>query len=90
MSVGNIIKIKIMHKGLKILAQHNTNRRAIIFLNPNENNLPEIADKMFGEDWTVVGEFCLGDTIVFTSDDIYLGFDNREDDNYCQGALIKK
>lgn len=80
---------KTMNKSIKILAQHNTNRRAIVFLNQNGNNLQTILDERFGSDWTIIDDFNYGDAIVFTSEDIYLGFDNREDDNYCKGALIK-
>jgi hypothetical protein len=89
MSVGNLKK-RIMNKGLTILANHNTNERIVVFINPTENNIQKIVNEKFGGNWVKVGELCLGDMLKFTSDDIYLGFDNREDDNYCQGALIKK
>lgn len=89
MSVGNFKK-RIMNKGLTILANHKTNERIVVFLNPKENNIQKIVNEKFGGNWVKVDELCLGDMLKFTSNDVYLGFDNREDGNYCQGALIKK
>lgn len=78
-----------MNKGLTILANHATNERMVVFLDPSKNNILKVINEKFGGSWVKVGEFCLGDAIKFTSEDVYLGFDNRENDNYCQGSLIK-
>jgi hypothetical protein len=79
-----------MRKGLTILANHKTNERIVVFIDPNENNIQKIVNEKFGGDWVIVGELCLGDMLRFTSDEPYLGFDGRKDDNYCRGNLIKK
>ena len=78
------------NKCLTILANFKTNERLMVFLNPKENNIQKIVNDKFGGDWVKVGEFCLGDMLKFNSQDVYLGFDNRDDDNYCKGVLIKK
>ncbi|KAB8151768.1 hypothetical protein EZY14_016370 [Kordia sp. TARA_039_SRF] len=78
-----------MNKGLTILAKVGTTERMIVFLDPNHNNIPEIISEKYGEEWVRVNELCLGDTLKFESDDQYKGFDNRKDNNYCQGALEK-
>lgn len=69
-----------MNKGLTILANYKTNERILVFLNPNENDIQKIVNEKLGGDWIKVGELCLGDMLKFASDDVYLGFDNREDD----------
>lgn len=80
-----------MKQEIVILANHNTKERIAVVIDPTENIITlEGFDEKFGGNWVRVGELSPGDMLKFTSDDIYLGFDNREDDNYCQGALIKK
>lgn len=79
-----------MHKGLSIFAKLGTNERKIVFINPNENDIQSILNQKYGGEWIFVNELCLGDILDFKSEDIYEGFDNREDDNYCVGALRKK
>jgi len=76
-------------KRITILANYKTNERVLVFISPNENDIQKIINEKFGGSWVKVGELCLGDMLKFTSNDIYLGFDNRADYNYCQGALIK-
>lgn len=80
-----------MKQEVIILANHNTNERIAVVVDPTENKITtKSLNEKLGGNWVRVGELRLGDMLKFTSDDIYLGFDNREDDNYCQGALIKK
>ena len=80
-----------MKQEIVILANHNTKERIAVVIDPTENIITlEEFDEKFRGNWVRVGELSPGDMLKFTSDDIYLGFDNREDDNYCQGALIKK
>ena len=73
--------------GLTILANHRTKERMVVFINPNENNILKIVNEKYGGDWVKVNELRLGDVLRFESEDDYLGFDNREDDNYCKGRL---
>ena len=80
-----------MKQEIVILANHNTKERIAVVIDPTENIITlEEFDEKFRGNWVRVGELSPGDMLLFTSDDIYLGFDTREDDNYCQGALIKK
>ena len=79
-----------MNKGLFIYANYETKERVVVFINPNENNIQKTVNEKLVGDWVKVGEFCLGDMILFESKDLYIGFDGRSDDNYCQGSLIKK
>lgn len=79
-----------MAQGLTILANHKTKERIVVFINPVQTDIQKLVNEKFGGEWVKVNELCLGDMIKFTSEDDYLGFDNRPDDNYCQGALIKK
>ena len=78
-----------MKTGIAIFANYNTNERVIVFDNTKENNIIKIINDKFIGNWVKVEELRFGDMLKFTSDDIYLGFDNRNDENYCQGALIK-
>ena len=79
-----------MNKGLTILANLNTTERMIVFVNPLENNILQMVNEKYGGNWVKVNELCSGDVLKFNSEDIYQGFDNREDDNYCQGNLEVK
>lgn len=74
-------------KGLTILANENTNERMVLFINPDQPNLLRYINEKYGGNWCKVNEFCGGDIISFNSEDIYQGYDGREDDNYCQGSL---
>jgi hypothetical protein len=40
-----------MNKGLTILANHNTNQRIVVFINPTENNIQKIVNEKFGGNW---------------------------------------
>lgn len=91
--LGLIFKLKIkqkMNKGLTILANLNTTERMIVFVNPLENNILQMVNEKYGGSWVKVNELCSGDVLKFNSEDVYQGFDNREDDNYCQGNLEVK
>lgn len=79
-----------MNKGISIFANYNTNERIVVFLDPIKNDIHKIVNEKYSGNWVKVNEFCLGDEIKFKSDDIYQGFDDRIDDNYCKGSLIKK
>jgi len=79
------------NKGLGIFAKLNTTERVVVFLNPFENkDIPFILNKKYGGDWVKVNELCLGDILKFDSEEVYQGFDNRDDDNYCKGNLEVK
>jgi hypothetical protein len=73
--------------GLTILANYQTKERMVVFINPKENNILEIVNAKYGGSWVKVNELRLGDVLRFESEDDYLGFDNREDYNYCKGRL---
>ena len=79
-----------MNKGLIILAKIGTTERMVVFLNPKENDILTIINEKYGGSWVKVNEFCLHDTLMFKSEDVYNGFDNRDGDNYCVGALKMK
>ena len=79
-----------MNKGLTILAKLGTTKRLVVFIDPKVNNIQQAVKEKYGEGWVKVNELCLGDTLEFESEDIYKGFDGREDDNYCRGALAIK
>jgi hypothetical protein len=76
-----------MNKGLTILAKKGTLERMVVFINPNENNILKIINEKYGESWVKVNELCHSDILKFQANEVYLGCDFREDDNYCRGAL---
>jgi len=49
-----------------------------------------MVNEKYGGSWVKVNELCSGDVLKFNSEDVYQGFDNREDNNYCQGNLEVK
>lgn len=81
--------ITYMQKGISILAKKGTNERMIVFLDPRKMRIQKFVNNHYDGEWVQVNELCLGDIIKFESADVYNGFDNRKDDNYCQEALIK-
>ena len=72
-----------------ILANYGTKERILVFVDLNETNIQKTINERFGGNWVKIDKPCLGNVVKFTSEDVYLGFDNRKDNNYCQGALIK-
>jgi phosphoribosylformylglycinamidine (FGAM) synthase-like enzyme len=75
---------------IAILANFATNERMVVFVNPKDPSLVKMVNDKYGGNWVVVNEMQYGDVVKFNSDDIYMGFDNRENDNYCKGSYIKK
>lgn len=70
-----------------ILANLLTKERMIVFLDPKRYNILEMVNMKYGGRWVMVNKPTEADTIKFESDEDYLGFDNRDDDNYCRGSL---
>lgn len=69
-----------------IYAKIGTTERIVINFPPDD--IQWELNKQYGGEWVKVGKFNYGDAIKFNSEDVYKGFDNRLDDNYCIGALV--
>lgn len=77
-----------MNKGLTILARLSTSERMVVFIDPTQNDIIKIINEKYGKDWVKVNELCVGDVLMFNSEQIYMGFNpQKEDDNYCEGCL---
>lgn len=70
-----------------ILANLLTKERMIVFLDPKKYNVLEMVNGKYGGRWVLVNRPTQAAIIKFECEEDYLGFDNRDDDNYCRGNL---
>lgn len=77
-------------KGIAIFADYGTTKRKVVFADPNENDLQEVANRD-GGNWVLVDELELFDVLEFECTEPYNGFDSSkgEQDTYC-GKNLKK
>lgn len=69
-----------------IYAKLGTTERIVINFPPDD--IQDVLHNQYGGEWVKVGKFNYGEAIKFNSEDVYKGFDNRLDDNYCVGAHV--
>ena len=74
-----------------IFARHNSTERCFMLVKYGQpfKHFQQLLHDKLGGDWLAIDDLKEDDVIYFNSTQEYKGFDNRKDDNYSPGALLK-
>lgn len=75
---------------INLFAKTGTKERMLIQGNNTGVETLTFLNNTFGGSWVKCGEMTLNECLKFESTEDYKGFDNREDDNYCVGAIMDR